>query len=164
MKFTFKRNSKKSDVTTATRNCLWQKFDNANLRLQLKCAQWLERKTSHFSRLNWIVILFSYLILSGGCCIYLIVTSFSENITKYITVIPITKPTNSVPLKEKNIELNAIINKKEFEKITRFRKYMDSLGRSPTGKITHDSILLCRPGLLDSLTILENYYYSHFKN
>ena len=50
------------------------------------------------------------------------------------------------------------------EKITSFRKYMDSLGRSPTGKKMHDSIVLNRPGLLDSLTIIENYYYSHLKN
>jgi hypothetical protein len=164
MKFTFKRNRKKTAAHENIKSSLWQKFDDANLRLQHKCAQWLKRKTAHFSRLNWIVVLFTFIVFTGGCNIYLIVISFSGNTTKNITVIPITKPTNSVPLKEKDIEFNAIIGKKEFEKITRFRKYMDSLGRSPTGKITHDSIVLCRPGLLDSLTILENYYYSHFKN
>ncbi|MCC9073493.1 hypothetical protein LNQ49_18105 [Flavobacterium sp. F-65] len=160
MRFYFRKN----DANESIKNSLWQKFEQANLRLQHKCAQWLERKTAHFSRLNWIVILFSFIVLTGGCSIYLIASSFSGNTTKNITVIPITKPTNSVSLKEKDIELKTIISKKEFEKIIHFRRYMDSLGRSPTGKKTHDSIVQYRQGLMDSLSILENYYYSHFKN
>ena len=164
MKFSFRKNNRKNDAIENIKNSLWQKFDEANIKLQYKCAQWLERKTSHFSRLNWIVILFSFIALTGGCSIYLIASSFSGNTTKNITVIPITKPTNLVLLKEKDIELNAIISKKEFEKIIHFRKYMDSLGRSPTGKKKHDCIVSHRPGLLDSLVLLENYYYSHFNN
>lgn len=160
MRFYFRKN----DAIESIKNSLWQKFEQANLRLQHTCAQWLERKTAHFSRLNWIVILFSFIVFTGGCSMYLIVTSFSGNTTKNITVIPITKPTNSVALKEKDIELKTIISKVELEKINHFRRYMDSLERSPTGKKIHDSIVLCRPGLLDSLSILENYYYSHFKN
>ena len=164
MKLFFKRNSKKSDVLATAKNNLWQKFDQANLRLQYKCANWLERKTAHFTRLNWIVILLCFTVCTTGCSIYLIVNSFSGNKNRNITVTPITKPTNLVPTKEKPLELNTIISETEFEKITSFRRYMDSLGRSPTGKKTHDSIVLNRPGLLDSLTIIENYYYSHLKN
>lgn len=164
MRFSFRKNNRKNDAIESIKSSLWQKFEQANLRLQHKCAQWLEHKTSHFSRLNWIVILFSFIVFTGGCSIYLIATSFSGNTTQNLIVIPITKPTNSVPVKEKDIELNSIINKVEFEKIIRFRRYMDSLGRSPTGKKTHDSIVLYRPGLLDSLTIIENHYYSHLKN
>jgi hypothetical protein len=161
MKVNFKR---KSNAVTGTRDSIWEKFEQANLRLQYKCAQWLERKTAHFSRLNWIVVLFTFIVFTGGCSIYLIVNSFSNNKSRNITIALITKPTNHIPLKEKPPQLNAIISKTEFEKITSFRRYMDSLGRSPTGKKTHDSIVLNRPGLLDSLTIIENYYYSHLKN
>jgi len=164
MKLFFKRNSNKSDVPATAKNNLWQKFDQANLRLQYKCANWLEHKTAHFTRLNWIVILLCFTVFTTGCSIFLIVNSFSGNTNRNITVTPITKPTNLVPTKEKPRELNTIISETEFEKITRFRKYMDSLGRSPAGKKTYDSIVSGRPGLLDSLTILENYYYSHLKN
>ncbi|RKR08870.1 hypothetical protein C8C82_0760 [Flavobacterium sp. 81] len=131
MKVTFKR---KNNAVTATRDSIWQKFEQANLRLQHKCAQWLEHKTAHFSRLNWILVLFTFIVFTGGCSIYLIVNSFSNNKSRNITIAPITKPTNDIPLKEKPLELNAIISKTEFEKITSFRKYMDSLGRSPIGK------------------------------
>ncbi len=161
MKFTFKR---KNNAITGNVNSIWQKFEQANLRLQHTCAQWLERKTSHFSRLNWIVVLFIFIVFTGGCSIYLIVKSFSINTTKNVTIIPITKPTGSIDLKEKPIELKTIISKAELERVAHFRRYMDSLGRSPIGKKTYDSIVLNRPGLLDSLTMLENYYYSHLKN
>jgi hypothetical protein len=164
MRFSFKKNNRKNDAIEIIKSSLWQKFEQANLQLQHKCAQWLERKTAHFSRLNWILILFLFIVFTGGCSIYVIVTSFSGNTTKNLIVIPITKPTNSVPKNEKSIPVNSIISKVEFEKIIRFRRYMDSLGRSPTGKKTHDSIVLYRPGLLDSLTIIENHYYSHLKN
>lgn len=165
MKFSFKKNSKsKPSEGHSIKDSLLQKFDEANLRLQYKCAHWLERKTAHLSRKSWIVILLCFTVFTGGCSIYLIVNSLWGNTTKSIIVTPITKPTNSVRLEEKPIQLNAIINTTEFEKIIRFRKYLDSLGRSPTGKKVYDSIEQYRPGLLDSLTVIENYYYSHFKN
>jgi hypothetical protein len=103
-------------------------------------------------------------VFTGGCSIYLIVNSFSGNTTKSITITPITKPINALPFEEKSIQLNATINTTEFEKIVRFHRYMDSLGRSPIGKKLHDSILHYRPGLLDSITIVEHYYHSQFKN
>ncbi|WP_409415811.1 hypothetical protein [Flavobacterium sp. PS2] len=130
--------------------------------MQNKCAHWLEQKTSHFSRLNWIVILFSFIICTGSCSIYLIVTSFSNNSTKNITIVPITKPNNSIFLRGKSTSLKEITSKAELERIIEFRRYLDSLGRSPTGKKMYDSIVQYRPGLLDSLEILENYYNSNF--
>ncbi|MFV8353566.1 hypothetical protein [Flavobacterium sp. XS2P14] len=140
MKFTFKKNTKNCPTEADSfKSSLLQRFDEANLRLQYKCANWLERKTAHLSSKSWIIILFSFIVLTSGCSIYLIVNSFSGNTTKSITITPITKPTNSVG--EKPIQLNAIINTTEFEKIVRFRRYMDSLGRSPTGKKLQDSIV-----------------------
>ncbi|MFV8324289.1 hypothetical protein [Flavobacterium sp. ZS1P14] len=165
MKFTFKKNNKNSPAEADSfKSSLLQRFDEANLRLQYKCAQWLERKTAHLSRKSWIIILFCFTVFTGGCSIYLIVNSFSGNTTKSIAVTPITRPTNVVAFEEKSIQLNVAISKTEFEKIVRFRRYMDSLGRSPTGKKLYDSILHYRPGLLDSITIVEQYYHSQFKN
>ena len=165
MKFTFKKNSKNSPAEADSfRSSLLQRFDEANLRLQYKCAHWLERKTAYLSRKSWITILFCFTVFTSGCSIYLIVNSLSGNTTKNITITPITKPTNAVPFEEKSIQLNMAINTTEFEKIVRFRRYMDSLGRIPTGKKLYDSILHYRPGLLDSITIVEQYYHSQFKN
>jgi predicted PurR-regulated permease PerM len=164
MKFTFKRNNKKRTAEPLnSKDSLLQKLDEANLRLQYKCARWLERKTAHLSRKSWIIILFCFTVFTCGCCIYVIVNSFSQSGGSCITITPITKPA-AVEAKDEILKRNLLISKTEFERIIRFRKYMDSLGRSPTGKKLYDSIVQFRPGLLDSLTIIENYYYSHFKN
>lgn len=64
-------------------------------------------------------------------------------------------------------ELNkppAIITKEEFKKIEHFKKYTDSLAGSPAGKEIYDSILISRPGLIDSIILLENIYHSQIKN
>jgi hypothetical protein len=161
MKFTF---NKKNNACTDTKNSIWQNFEKANVQLQYKCANWLERKTAHFSRLHWIAALFIFIMFTSGLSIYLMAASFSENTAKNITVIPITKSRASAPLNENPIEIHTIISKAELEKIAVFRRYMDSLGRSAAGIKIHDSIVLMRPGLLDSLVKLENYYYSHLKN
>ena len=164
MKFTFKRNTKNRPVQSAcAKISLLQRFDEVNLRLQHKCAHWLELKTTHLSRKSWIVMLFCFTIFTSGCSVYLIISSLSGNTTKSIIVSPITKPTNGVPFDDENMQLNTSISKVELDRIIRFRKYMDSLGRSPTGKTVHDSIVYSRPGLVDSLITLEHYYHSQFK-
>jgi hypothetical protein len=164
MKFIFKKNNKNSPAEGYDfRENLSKRFDEVNLRLQYRCANWLERKTAHLSRKSWIVILFCFTILTSGCSIYLIVNSFLANTTKSITITPISKPTNIVPFENETIQQNATISKIEFKRIVRFREYMDSLGRSPTGKKMYDSIAQYRPGLLDSLAIVEHYYHSQFK-
>lgn len=167
MKFIFKRNNKNNKNSSAEgydfRWNLLKRFDEANLRLQYKCANWLERKTAHLSRKSWMVILFCFTIFTGSYSIYLIVNSFSANTTKSIIVTSISKPTNAVSFENETIQQNATISKIEFERIARFREYLDSLGRSPTGGKLHDSILKYRQGFLDSLIIVEDHYHSQFK-
>jgi hypothetical protein len=165
MLFSFKRNNiKVSAKTDRFKGNLLQKFDEANLRLQYKCAHWLENKTAHLSRKSWIVILICFTLFTSGYSIYVIIASFSQSKTNTITVMPIAKITNAKEPVGKMVKTNASISKMEYERIVRFRRYMDSLGRSPTGKKTQDSIMQYRPGLLDSITVVENQYHSQFKN
>jgi predicted PurR-regulated permease PerM len=165
MLFICKRNNKKvPDRADRLKGNLLQKLDEASLQLQYKCAQWLERKTAQLSRKSWIVILTSFILFTSSCCIYLLVASFSQTTTSSITITPITKPINALQMGKQMIDGYLSISKTEFEKMVRFRRYMDSLGRSPTGKKIQDSIMQFRPGLLDSLTIVENQYHLQFKN
>ncbi|MFV5692888.1 hypothetical protein ACM55K_12750 [Flavobacterium sp. LT1R49] len=164
MLFTCKRNNKKDSVTDRFKGNLLQEFDDASLRLQYKCAHWLERKTAHLSGKSWIVILISFTLFTSSYCIYRIVAGFSQATTSSITITPITKPTNILQMRKQMIDSNLSISKIELESIVHFRQYIDSLGRSPTGKKLYDSIMQCRPGLLDSLSIVENQYHSQFKN
>lgn len=146
-----------------TKSKLLQQFDEANLRLQYKFADWLERMTAHWSRKNWMFILVIFTLVTSGCSIYVMVDSFSKPRVSSIPITPFVKPTNTLQSHEKMDQLKVAISKGEYEKLVRFRRHMDSLGRSPTGKKIKDSINQNRPGLLDSLTLVEKYYHSQFK-
>jgi len=56
-----------------------------------------------------------------------------------------------------------IISKGENERLERFRSYMDSLARSPTGRAMHDSIIAARPGMMDSIDLIQGLYSSQKK-
>ena len=53
-----------------------------------------------------------------------------------------------------------ILNTADEQRITRFKKYMDSLCRNGSGRTIHDSILKARPGLMDSISKLDNLVHS----
>jgi multidrug efflux pump subunit AcrB len=142
---------------------LLQQFDEANLRLQGKCAGWLERKTAHWSRKSWVFILVVFTLFTSGYSMYVMVDSFSEPKDSAIPITPIVTPTNTIRTQNRLDQVKMAIRKSEYEKTVRFRKYMDSLGRSPNGKKIKDSINQNRPGLLDSVTIVEKYDHSQFK-
>lgn len=113
---------------------LLQQFEEANHRLQYKFADWLERKTAHWSRRSWTIILIFFTIATSSYSIYVMVDSFSEPDVSSIPIIRIVKTTNIIQAHEKIDQLKVLISKVEDKKTIRFRRYMDSLGRSPTGK------------------------------
>lgn len=162
MLFSFKRNKKVLDKADSFQGNLLRKFEEANLRLQHKSAHWMEKKTAHLSRESWILILICFVVLTSGYSIHLMIGSFSDTMINVEPITTIVKSTNGRQAAEKE-KINVSISTAEYEKIVRFRRYMEGLGHSATGKKVHDSIMLYRPGLLDSLTIVEKYYHSQFK-
>lgn len=54
------------------------------------------------------------------------------------------------------------IMEKEYRRIERFCRYMDSLSRSEPGKHLHDSIMSKRPGLLDSAKLILLHYKNRY--
>lgn len=162
MLFSFKRNKKVLDKADCFQGNLLRQFEEANLRLQHKCAHWMEKKTAHLSRESWILILICFIVLTSGYSIHLMIGSFSDIANNVEPITTIVKSTNGRQVAKKD-KLNVPISKAEFEKIVRFRKFVERLGHSATGKKVQDSIMRYRPGLLDSLTIVEKYYHSQFK-
>ena len=164
MKFTFKRNSRNNPENVKHKESfLTEQFNEGIFVLQHKCAKWLENRTAHLSAKSWIVILLCFVVFTVGGNVYLIVDGLNGN-SKKIERSLISRPINEIAFDSKNTILNTSLSKTQIERMARFQMYMDSLGRSPTGKLIQDSILRSRPGLLDSLVIVENYYHSQFKN
>ncbi|ULT42924.1 hypothetical protein KRR40_05095 [Niabella defluvii] len=74
-----------------------------------------------------------------------------------ITITPIKKPKHATETGETKTDA-AEVSEAEYSRIKNFRVYMDSLARSPSGKALYDSINNHRPGLMDSVRFIENYY------
>lgn len=133
------------------------------LKWQSRCAVWMQQKTERLSGKGKLVVLSVFVLLTGGYSIYLIGKSFSGSQTYSFSITPIKRPAHIQETGDEAEHTNTVISKSEYEKIHRFKQYMDSLTRSSTGKVLYDSIVAHRPGLMDSIQIIENIYQSQIK-
>lgn len=145
---------------------MWQLFKkNKEIRIssqyyfliQNVWAKKMSAVTSDLSKQSLVCCLILFVIISAKICIYNIYSGFypkdynSVFIGSQPNYIIVTKPIldNTTRTEFPKVELI---------KVTRFSFYLDSLKKSEEGKIIYDSIKNYRPGLLDSLAFIENYY------
>lgn len=133
------------------------------IRLQQRWADFMQRHTERFSRNGKLIILSLFCVTAGSLSVYLIWSSVTSHKASSFTVIHFKKPPYAVKSGDENTKALVIVSEAEYEKIQRFRFYMDSLARSPSGKELYDSILSQRPGLMDSILLIENIYQSQIK-
>lgn len=128
------------------------------IRLQEKWANYMQQKTNRLSpkRKKYSLVLFC--ALSVGCSMYLIIGSFAGSASKDFNVASIHVPVHSTQTGEETTRSFLLITRKEFERIEQFRQYVDSLGGSAAGMKVRDSLLSLRPGLMDSIRVIENLY------
>lgn len=161
MLFRFKRSKK-----TETCHYNWQDKIASNivdsiLQRQKECAIWLQLKSEHLSKNAKFTVLIVFIGLAGGYSTYLVAISLlSEkdrlfNSSELYNSIHIPK---SLPKGSKA----AFINEEESHRIHNFKQYLDSL-HNTKDKHLLDSIISARPGLLDSILIIENNYESQSK-
>lgn len=159
----FKKARKESASYDAKNNVGKLMIRSCCLFVQDKWAKKMSSLTARLSKRALTCILVLFVMLMGGLCVGFISGCFSNSTLKTIKIIPLSKP---VAVTSKSITINPRwipITKNEFRRIALFRLYLDSLTRSPTGKVTYDSLYRCRQGLMDSLVIIENYYKSNLK-
>lgn len=134
---------------------------SAYQRVQGSWATWMARRTAGFSRRKWQVLLVLFILGFGGYSLYLTVDGLTGKGETLFSVTPIRKPRHATETGDGND--NPQVSGAEYQRIQRFRLYMDSLARSPTGKAAYDSIIAQRPGLMDSVRFIGKYY-GQFKN
>ena len=164
MAFLFRKRKKTETTKTDESNDkILKQIVNACLRMQTGWAQWMGRRTQYLSRKSLLLLLLTFTALSGGYSIYLIGQSFSNRQANAFSVTAIKKPGLVTKSGDAKLQKEMIISETDYQRIIRFRGYMDSLARSPAGKAVHDSILLSRPGLPDSIRYIEEIYQSQTK-
>ena len=130
--------------------------------LQQQWAAFMQHHSQRLSRKWQSIILSLFCLWAGGCSLFLIAKSLTGNHTFSFRI---TQIKNSLLEKGRNekVSNDEMITKEQLEKIEHFRRYIDSLARSPSGKILYNSILSSHPGILDSLALFENIYQLQIK-
>ena len=126
----------------------------------LSCAKGLEKRTAKFTRLHWLIALSLFIVFAGGLNVFLITNSLLENGKSTFSVTAISKPKYLTQTGEELSNNDAWVSEKEYLNINSFLLYMDSLENSPTGQKVYNSILLNRPGLMDSARTLERKFHT----
>lgn len=127
------------------------------LLLQKRIAVFLQKTTNRFSTRakKWWVILF--FILGGGSSILLIGGHiFSTHHGHSFTVTGIRFPNSISGANDRRGD--TISAEAELVKIEAFRQYVDSLPATLAGRKIKDSLLVARPGLMDSIRQFEKLY------
>ncbi|WP_423147051.1 hypothetical protein [Rubrolithibacter danxiaensis] len=135
------------------------------IHFQAKLAARMQRRSDQFSLKIKTVTLLLFCLLASSFSIYLIANNLLSNqADNVLKVTPINYPRYTKLSRAQNTAASIVINQAEYQKIHEFRRYIDSLANTASGKRFLDSILKQRPGLMDSIEFLENIYQSQNKN
>lgn len=127
-------------------------------RFQKKWAELMQRYTERLSRNGKLIMFFLFCLIGGSLSLYLIGSSTMPGSASSFTITHFKATPFAGKSGDENTKASIEVTKAEYEKIQRFRLYMDSLARSPSGNKVYDSILKHRPGLMDSVLFIENIY------
>ncbi len=118
----------------------------------------VERRSPGMSVRRKKLLLALFCLAFGGSSIGIIVNSlfFKDYKPPVVDYAPITMPVSPVP---HDMRAPAeIITDEDYRQLRRFDAYCDSLRSTPAGARALDSILLSRPGLVDSVRAIEQMY------
>jgi hypothetical protein len=134
------------------------KIAAAGIKLQQLFAEKMNRvfMKTDFKRLKIVLILFC--ISAGGYSIYLIANSVISPDRKEnsFEIQQMDVPKHFDKTGDENLIPEAYVDEETYQQVKQFRNYMDSLKQIRRNE--YDSILQTRPGLMDSVQMLEQIY------
>lgn len=158
----YKRKQKDKDTVdkVTASDKVAEKIVAAGIKLQKLFAEKINRifMKTDFKRLKIILIIFC--IGAGGYSIYLIVNSVISPDRKQnsFDVQQMDVPKHFDKTGDENLIPEAYVDEETWQQVKQFRNYMDSLKQKRRNE--YDSILQARPGLMDSVQMLEQIYLS----
>lgn len=134
------------------------------LHFQRKWADLMQRYSERLPQGSKLIILFMFCLIASISSLYLIFSSVMHQSTSSIAITHFKAALFTGKSGDENTKATGIVAKAEYERIQHFQFYMDSLAGSSYGRKIYDSILNQRPGLIDSVLLIENVYQSQSKN
>lgn len=136
------------------------KIAGLGIKIQQLFAEKMNRifMKTDYKRLKLILILFC--ISAGGYSIYLVANSIISpgKIQKGFEIQQMDVPKHFNKTGDEELMPDAYVDEETWQQIKQFRNYMDSLKQKSRNE--YDSILQARPGLMDSVQMLEQIYLS----
>lgn len=131
------------------------------LKVQTGFARFMNKQAERISSFSMKILLVIFFLTGSALSIYFIVVAVIEK--EQLKAVKVDRL--SIPQyynkDEAAIQDNFLIT--EQQQVQAFKKYMDSLQQTKVGKMMYDSIMLHRPGLMDSIIKLEQLYQSQYK-
>ena len=154
--FLFRQNKKNNEKTV---NPLQDKLVNgiagSILKAQKYFASFLDRKVNCLSNRDRKIGFVIFCVFTACLSFYYIATAITgtDKNAMIIQSGKIKTPKYYDQTGETKTEL--LISQNDYQSVELFEKYMDSVQQNKTGKAMYDSILHARPGLMDSVKMLE---------
>lgn len=129
------------------------------LAIQKGFAVWMGRKMAGFGRGGKIGLLVIVCVVFGGLSAVSLIRVFTgPGDSKSWQPAQVRVPGHFDKTGDASANEISIVSPSAYMKMRSFRRYMDSLRQTGTGRSTYDSIMKARPGLMDSVLLLEELY------
>lgn len=155
-----KQKDKETEEKVTVSDKVAGKIAGLGIKVQQLFAEKMNRvfMNTDFKRLKIILIIFC--IGAGGYSIYLIANSVISPDRKQnsFEVQQMDVPKHFDKTGDENLIPEAYVDEETWQQVKQFRNYMDSLKQKRRNE--YDSILQARPGLMDSVQMLEQIYLS----
>ena len=135
------------------------------LRMQAKFSEFMNANTKNIPAKRLKIFLVAFCLFGGGFSIYLIAEAiFKEDKQQPpIKIDKVNVPKYYDQSGTDEMQTEQYVDEETFKGIQAFERYMDSLQQTQSGRKLHDSILITRPGLMDSIRMLKEIYNSQIK-
>jgi hypothetical protein len=133
---------------------------NTILRVQRCFADVLEKKSMSWKTKQQWIFLYMVCLLFGGLSVITIVKSFNKKSQNILSKPAAIKTPRMMPDENRN---SVVITDNEIRKVHIFKHTLDSLSKTDDGKIKVKNLMMRRPGIMDSLEMVEQLYYSQKK-
>lgn len=158
LSFFRKKKATVSVKEAAAQDKLANRIVSVCIRWQQRWADFMQRRTERLSDNGKRIVLIMFCLMAGSLSIYPVANSFTEPRFARFHILQLSPSPNSGKAGDENTRVDIGISKSDYQRLERFRHYMDSLAASTAGRRTYDGILIHRSGLMDSLYLIEKLY------
>jgi len=158
--FKRKKKEKPNEIRVSTSDKVAGKIAGAGLTIQRKFSENMNKLFAKLSPGSVKIFLVVFCLSAGGYSIYLLSNSLFNNnhSSSTIKIDPVKAPKHFDKTGDELLHSDQYVDEETYRNIIAFKMYMDSLKINKTK--VFDSIMLARPGLMDSVLMLESIYNS----